>query len=97
MIFIGRQALGIGKCDLKVFETKAYAEGWNSAISIIESAPSADVAPTIHAHWKREDRKYVLNKFRCSNCRCASPIDTQQFLTDYCGNCGAKMDGKDGE
>lgn len=40
--FIDRQSLGIGKCDPKVFENKAYAEDWNSAISIIESAPAAD-------------------------------------------------------
>lgn len=63
---------------------------------IPKNAPVADVAPIVHAHWEREDRKYALNKFRCSNCKCASQTDTKQFLTDYCGNCGAKMDGKDG-
>lgn len=64
---------------------------------LISDTPAADVAPIVHAHWERENRKYALNNFRCSNCKCASQTDTKQFLTSYCGNCGAKMDEKDSE
>jgi len=37
---ISRSALGIGKCKPEVFENKAYADGWNSAIAVIENAPA---------------------------------------------------------
>lgn len=45
--YIDRKALGIGKCNPDVFENKGYAEGWNSAIEIIESAPAADVVDVV--------------------------------------------------
>ena len=54
--YIDRKALGIGKCNLDVFENKGYAEGWNSAIEIIENAPAADVVKVI----------------RCKNCKNSS-------------------------
>ena len=53
--YIDRKALGIGKCNPDVFENKGYAEGWNSAIEIIENAPAADVVEVVRCkdckHW----------------------------------------------
>lgn len=87
--FIDRQALEIGKCDPKVFENKAYAEGWNSAISIIESAPAADVRPERHGLWLDSESPLT------SSCKCSLCICYFESETPYCPNCGAKMDGKE--
>ena len=46
----------------------------------------ADVAPVRHGHWI--DCNYGLT-FECSECK----YPTEYNLTDYCPNCGAKMDG----
>ena len=48
--------------------------------------PSADVAPVRHGCWI--ECNYGLT-FECSECK----YTTEYNLTDYCPNCGAKMDG----
>ena len=48
--------------------------------------PSADVAPVRHGCWI--ECNYGLT-FECSECK----YPTEYNLTDYCPNCGAKMDG----
>ena len=91
--YIDRQALGIGKCNPDVFENKGYAEGWNSAIEIIENAPAADVAPVKHGKWIKVTVLCGVDVLKCSVCGCEHPRRT----TDFCCDCGAKMDGKETE
>lgn len=43
MRLIDADKLGIGKANPGVFENKAYADGWNSAIEIINAAPTIDI------------------------------------------------------
>ena len=43
--YIDVDAVGIGKADRKAFTVPEYADGWNSAIEIIENSPTADVVP----------------------------------------------------
>ena len=45
--YIDRKALGIGKCNPDIFEDKGYARGWNSAIEIIEEAPTVDAVEVV--------------------------------------------------
>ena len=45
--YIDADALGIGKANRDVFDNKAYADGWNAAIDIIESSPTADVVEAV--------------------------------------------------
>jgi hypothetical protein len=45
--YIDVEKLGIGKANRDVFEKPEYADGWNSAIEIIESAPTADVVEVV--------------------------------------------------
>lgn len=51
----------------------------------ILSAPAADVAPVRHGFWKNQ-----LALYKCSNCKVHQIEQTQ-----YCPNCGAKMDLED--
>ena len=87
--YIDRKALGIGKCNPDIFEDKGYANGWNSAIKIIEEAPTVEVEPVKHGEWKEISCTYDYDCV-CSECRRSGhPLD------NYCHNCGAKMDGKE--
>lgn len=53
MRLIDVDALGIGEANPDVFICGAYAEGWNSAVSLIEDAPTVDAEPVV----------------RCENCK----------------------------
>ncbi len=44
---IDANALGIGKAKREVFDNPAYADGWNSAIAIIENAPAVDAVEVV--------------------------------------------------
>lgn len=58
---------------------------------LLESEPSEDVEPVIHAHWIREFLTQT-GCYECSSCRRYSTLET-----NYCGSCGAKMDEEKNE
>ena len=67
------------------------------AATIIATAPTADVAPVVHAEWD--------DYCRCTNCGKEALCDEKPdpyakglnalfyVDSDYCPHCGAKMDG----
>lgn len=61
--------------------------------------PAADVAPVVHGRWISWEKagNYVPSPDRheCSVCHDAAQVLVNGFelLSDYCPNCGAKMDG----
>lgn len=59
-------------------------------IVIPKDTPVADVAPVVHAYWKG----YHTQEPCCSNCGFSYDREQGEYAqtTDYCGNCGAKMD-----
>lgn len=83
---IDLDALGIGKCNPDVFNDKGYAKGWNSAIEILQNAPTVDAVPVRHGRWidSEEDGHPTI----CGVCN--YPVD-RFYKTKYCPNCGAKM------
>lgn len=62
----------------------------DALIGEIDRAPAADVAPVMHGEWEYIGTDKMGNVFRCSNCANRIGLDKE---TDYCPNCGAKMDG----
>lgn len=56
MRLIDADALGIGLANETIFEEREYVHGWNSAIKIIENAPTIDAVPVVRCrecvHWK---------------------------------------------
>lgn len=85
-------------CDMAEFigapdDVQKHDERCNYAISCVESASVADVAPVVHGRWSDagfgELPKHAPYGWACSVCGGIS------FNNEYthCPNCGAKMDG----
>lgn len=62
---------------------------------IIESVPSADVAPVVYGHWIWHEEEF---EYECSVCHCRFDYNHTFEIFDhgfqyanYCPNCGAKM------
>ena len=60
----------------------------------IKAIPAADVAPVRHGRWEWDTEDI----YRCSNCAEKSHVKEVMGHPewDYCPNCGAKMDGGNG-
>ena len=67
---------------------------WGASVAavyeLIRDAPAADVAPVRHGRWVDTDSEFA----QCSLCK--YPVYAAWNATNYCPNCGAKMDGCDG-
>lgn len=64
-------------------------------VEAIKAAPASDVVLVVHGRWIESKEHFYLNNgckewinFYCSECD--APNNSP---TDYCPNCGAKMDG----
>ena len=67
--------------------TRLYVQnGFEIAHKVVVDAPTEDVAPVIHSHW----RLVALNTWVCTNCYYV--VERRSRKTIYCPDCGAKMD-----
>ena len=71
---------------------------------VLEDTPTADVAEVKHGRWIYHERVLshdgIISGYSCSVCEAfvhEETFDKDTFYKKYCGNCGARMDGKDGE
>ena len=55
----------------------------------IDNFPAADVAPVRRGHWIKRGYACGEAEFECSHCH---EIEWRANETDYCPNCGAKME-----
>ena len=84
-------------------ESGIYADAYNDLAEDFYSIPAADVAPVVHGRWIswEEAGNFVPSPDRheCSVCHDAAQVLVNGFelLSDYCPNCGAKMDGGDND
>lgn len=96
--YIDREAVkeAIGFIRLHHIE---YAEN-KSLLDAINEIPAADVAPVKRGRWELyENDDDLAASFFCS--LCGWNIDEDEYLDrwshfNYCPNCGAKMDGGNG-
>lgn len=58
-------------------------------IDEIEDAPTAEAVKVKRGKWEYIGTDKQGNVFRCSNCALRIGLD---YETNYCPNCGAKMD-----
>lgn len=86
----------MSKCN-NCYHNKVCTDGANykTVKSCKQYVTAADVQEVKHGAWENTN---TPNQLRCSNC------DIIHFIAqyphgeiNYCPNCGARMDGKDGE
>lgn len=86
MRLIDADALGIGTANPGVFQDRAYADGWNSAVSILENAPTVDAVPVVRCkdcvHY-RETCDWDGCAYKACHHR-ADVIITKRASDDYC-------------
>lgn len=70
----------------------------------IEGFPAADVAPVVHGRWDDIPNAYmsVVSKTgayhgNATTCSVCLEVNPNAFKTNYCPNCGARMDGGDND
>ena len=75
---------------IEAFDPEHYFDWYTpSIIETINEQPTVDAKPVVHGEWERIPYSFV-GGYRCSCCGQKSLERTFNF----CGNCGAKMDGK---
>ena len=90
--YIEREA---AKARLRMWITDCVLDGDNETadrfrdcIDLLDSIPDADVAPVVHGLWLCADTD-TEQFFLCNRCK-----KKEYWESDYCPNCGAKMDGE---
>lgn len=90
----GKDAIDGGRYSLDTVDDCIELE------NCVKALPTADVAPVLHGRWDNvpntymsvisKDGAYHGNATTCSVCHEVNP---NAYKTNYCPNCGAKMDG----
>lgn len=64
------------------------------ARKLMVEAPAADVVEVVHGRWIEKGYEGIMTY--CSECLHRAPFNNHQelILSNYCPNCGAKMDGE---
>ena len=85
---------GVGGFRYLTPKDKSRVDEIDNCIAEIVNAPTVDAVEVVHGRWVlRQDDGYEW--YECSSCR-AQPLNDnveRPVLSDYCPNCGAKMDG----
>ena len=61
----------------------------------IKALPAADVAPVVHGRWMPKKENYEFKEALMNCSACGYPVSRWTGNTNFCPNCGAKMDGDD--
>ena len=68
--------------------------GYGCLAHLMNTIKPADVAPVVHGYWIRHDdadivEGYYVPEYECSKCGTWKKDDS-----DFCPDCGARMDGE---
>ena len=91
---------GVAIARLTALEVTNKLATMTDAKRRLADMPAADVAPVVHGRWDDIPNAYISvasktgayhgNATTCSVCHEVNP---NAFKTNYCPNCGARMDG----
>ena len=69
----------------------------DTILDLVDSVPTADVAPVVHGEWEYNPPTInTYGQLRCSICNWWTLDPSVDRSYSYCPNCGAKMDGGEG-
>lgn len=68
-------------------------------LQIVKDLPTADVAEVVHGQWLLDSRWPSWQHRECSRCKITfqRTTEVEDQYWQYCPNCGARMDGGNGE
>lgn len=67
-----------------------YVYDANAVLDSIDAQPTVDAVEVVHGRWENITGGMIILG-DCSKCKVRQPV----IGTNYCKNCGAKMDGGD--
>lgn len=69
-----------------------YGKAVSDIYDIIKATPAVDAVPVVHGRWVHVPSSDMMTgkAYKCSKC---SKMRYGSFMPNYCGNCGARMDG----
>lgn len=73
-----------------------YNSGLDRALFSLNYAPTIETEPVRHGEWEFDPESYTWNCSECHDCEEDGCMDGS-VLSNYCPNCGAKMDGAERE
>lgn len=90
--------LTISKCN-NCYHNKVCINGANykTTESCKHYVSAADVQEVKHGRWISEHISYGVTRYKCSVCGGRFGIIEDFQPNKFCPDCGARMDGKDGE
>ena len=74
---------------LELWDGGRTREAWLEAFETVRNAPTVDAQPVRHGRWIEP---YPYDIWDCYECSCCK--EKFDKITNYCPNCGAKMDAE---
>lgn len=65
-------------------------------VNFLNTLPTIEAEPVRHGEWEFDPESYTWNCSECHDCEEDGCMDGS-VLSNYCPNCGAKMDGAERE
>ena len=91
--YIERKRAIVDACN----SLELYPSEYATLEDALNKIPAADVAPVRHGRWEYTPETInVLSQIRCSGCGWWTLDPSVDGVYHYCPNCGAKMDGGNG-
>lgn len=85
-------------CIADLGEGQLIAIGLESAIDIVRDIQAEDAALVVHGQWILDSSDEYADHWHCSKCGAEIDLCNEIYTeqpTNYCHNCGAKMDKED--
>lgn len=93
--YIEREAVLRRIEEMRVKENDYAPDVAQAIYDFVVDVDAADVAPVVHSYWEHKITNDGENIGICHNCK--YPVSWFWEQAKYCLNCGAKMDGGDGD
>lgn len=91
--FIDADELELEYYDLSIHGTIAVKSVLSIFADLLEKQPTADVAEVRHGKWIYVDSDLGWREYECSVCHTYCVFDVSEKSHNFCGHCGARMDG----
>ena len=73
---------------------QGQVQGFPWQFLMLVRLPSADVDPVVHAYWIPQKENYEFKEVWMKCSACGYPVSRWTGNTNFCPNCGAKMDAQ---